>query len=160
MVHKSLAVAKPRRMIWAGTIQPADDPGPSTSDEVALVSSVFDFADANHVELHGNILIAEGLMRQLCPYDTKKHATLAQRATSLRRECVPYHYADTASGGTVTRGVYLNKAQLSRKPLVGPAPFLALGRAGLGPPMGASGRWARPGAWPATPPNAEARHRG
>ena len=54
-VHKSLAVAKPRRMIWAGTIQPADDPGPSTSDEVALVSSVFDFADANHVELHGNI---------------------------------------------------------------------------------------------------------
>ena len=109
-VHKSLAVAKPHRMIWVGTIQPADDPGPSTSDEVALVSSVFeevfntsryshkwtrgsDFADAYHVELHGNILIAEGLMRQIYPYDTEMHATLAQRATSLRRKCVPYYYA-------------------------------------------------------------------
>ena len=102
-VHKSLAVAKPRRMIWAGTVQPADDPGPSTSDEVALVSSVFDFADANHVELHGNILIAEGLMRQLCPYDTEKHATLAQRARSLRRDVSIMQ--TPASGGTVTRGV-------------------------------------------------------
>ena len=62
-----------------------------------------DFADAYHVELHGNILIAEGLMRQLYPYDTEKHATLAQRARSLRRDVSIMQ--TPASGGTVTRGV-------------------------------------------------------
>ena len=104
-LHDSLTVAVPSQsIVWFGTIQPADDGGPHSADEVALALKVFprafntseytdhwtreqDFLDDFHVNLHGNVILARGLMRFLYPHARFWHAALAERASQLESAC-------------------------------------------------------------------------